>query len=359
VGATTEKYGSGGTPVTDAVTFTDGTGALYREPTLLFSTTAPGNATRVNALANATGPAANISGTDANPLPNESDGSTGPWAPLVIGQFPLAFSSGTTSYYTGAGLIGLEASNGDNRVYFTYRLQYADPITTGNWVTYDTKYGRTTDGVFEFQSNFNQTSPGFSPCVTEGPNEGFNTYSWASAMDPRSARFGLIMDTLNPQRSNPDGGAAISPAAKGWIFNLGNGATNGAMTVGITYPTRQDNSGGFFFLNLDSTNGVPPGSPNSDQGQGLLSLATSIDAPTTDIPYPSFSAGWTSALMPVNEGHGESDVWMFAPGLYAQNNPSVPFYGVTYLTRRCLRPGEMYERFGRWDCMGGVEAPPR
>ncbi len=30
-----------------------------------------------------------------------------------------------------------------------------------------------------------------------------------------------------------------------------------------------------------------------------------------------------------------------------------------HLTRRCLRPGEMYERFGRWDCMGGVEAPPR
>jgi hypothetical protein len=53
---------------------------------------------------------------------------------------------------------------------------------------------------------------------------------------------------------------------------------------------------------------------------------------------------------------------------WAQAQPEIPglishFRPVTKankeLTRRCLRPGEMYERFGRWDCMGGVEAPPR
>ncbi len=33
---------------------------------------------------------------------------------------------------------------------------------------------------------------------------------------------------------------------------------------------------------------------------------------------------------------------------------STTFPHVAQLTRRCLRPGEMYERVGRWDCMDGV-----
>jgi hypothetical protein len=326
VGGTAERWtgteGPGiGTPVSDAVTFTDGTGALYREPTLIFSTSAPGNATRMNAMAS--GSEANITGIDANPLPGESDGSTGPWAPLVLGQFPLAFAnpptSGTTTiYYAGMGAIGNAAGTNDsNRIYLTYRLQYADPITTGNWITYDTKYGRTTDGLFGFQYDFDHSSPGFTACVAQVPNI-YNTYCWASAMDPRSARFGLFTDTMNAGRSTA--WSACSPAALGWIFNSGSGTTSGTTTVGITYPIRQDNSVGLYFINLDASN-VPSGGQTAGNGSGLLSLWNSS---TTDIPYTSFLAGWTAAAMNINP-HGYSTVWMFAPGMYAQNNPSAPF----------------------------------
>jgi hypothetical protein len=302
LGKTSEVPGTNGTPINDAVTFNDSNGTLYREPTLIFSTTV-GGATRT---------AGNITGIDANPLPGESDGSTGPWAPLVLGQFPLAFASTsgttTTTYYTGMGLIGLAAGSGDNRIYLTYRLQYQD--ASGNWVTYDTQYGRTTDGLFSYQCKNNSTRS-----VIVGNND-FNPYNWAAPIDPRTARFGLFMETMNKQRS---ASSAVAPPYTGWIFN-----SSGATTVGITYPIRQDNTGGFYFVDLDGNN-VPPGALNNDKNFGLLT--SNIN--NLDVPYPSFSAGWAEPLMPINEGHGESDVWMFAPGLYAQNNPGAPFFNGT------------------------------
>jgi hypothetical protein len=325
-GDTTEKPGNGGTvlgigtPVSDGVTFGDGGGALYREPTLIFNTNTSGSATRVNAMTNPTGPATNITGIDSSPLPNDP-GDTGPWAPLVIGQMPLAFSAGAgtsgTTYYTGLGLIGNAAGTIDDRVYFTYRLQYQDP--SRNWVTYDTKYGRTTDGMFSYQEK-----NGCSPTVTV-PDNGFDTYSWASAIDPRSARFGLISDTMNTGRISAE--ASGDPPSVGWIFNAGSGATNGTTTVGITYPIRQDNSGGFGFVNLDSFN-TPPGATDNDKQSGFNGFHTILwnwTSFTYDIPYPSFSAGWTCPLTPISVGFGEVDVWMFAPGMYAQNNPGAPF----------------------------------
>jgi len=318
-GATSEKPGNGsgvsgvGSIVQDGVLFNDSNGTLFREPTAIFSTAASaGGATRVNALA--TNSVGNITGIDANPLPSESDGSTGPWAPLVLGKFPLAFVSGSNTYYTGVGLIGSVLGSGvDDRVYFTYRLQYPDPISNpsataaGNWDTYDTKYGRTTDGMFSFQEKTT-----YSPSVITGPNS-YNTYSWASAIDPRTARFGLISDTMNGGRSRS---VAMAPAALGWIDN-----SSGALTVGVTYPIRQDNSQGFYFVNLDQNN-LPAGGQSGGNGFALLSQWSS---PTQDIPYPSFAAGWTQSEITVSP-HGSSDLWMFAPGLYAQNNPSAPFY---------------------------------
>jgi hypothetical protein len=293
----------GGNPVSDSVTFNDNNGALYREPTLIFGTTAPGNATR---------PGGDITNIDANPLPNEADNSTGPWAPLVLGQFPLAFTSGSNICYPGVGLIGLLSGNGDNRVYFTYRVQYQDPNNASNWITYDTKYGRTTYGQFSFQNG----GP-YSPTVIRGPDR-FSPYSWASAIDPRTARFGLITDTVSQGRPPFGTTTPIAPVDSNnsnnpWIYNSG-GAT---MTVGITYPIRRDNTQACYFENLDETN-LPPGSSNAGN-DGLMALTTQ------DIPYPSFSAGWTAAAATINN-HTSSNVWMFAPGMYEQNNPSAPFY---------------------------------
>lgn len=319
VGKTLEQFNAGpGTVVYDAVTFGDNNGALYREPTLIFDTSAPGNATRVGALSGAT-PSSNIASIDPNPLPNSPAGSSsGPYAPLVLGQFPLAFaftsSSVTTTCYTGHGFLALSQGNGDNRVYFTYRLQYQDPTDANNWITYDTKYGRTTHGLFGFQNNYHLTTPGASPSVVKGP-EWYSTYSWASAIDPRTDRFGLIMDTFNGGRSRASFGWA--PADTGWIYDSGGTTT----TLGITYPIRPDNSVGFGFVNLDVAN-TPPGGRTA--GQTLLSMGAFS---TRDIPYPSFSAGWTSPAILVNNGGRLIDVYMFAPGMYQQNNPSAHFYG--------------------------------
>jgi hypothetical protein len=321
VGKSPDKLNGGpGTPIHDAVTFDDSNGALYREPTLIFDTTAPGNATRVGALSGAS-PAGNIKSIDANPLPGSSIPAKTGLAPLVLGPMPLAFSSGTspnvTTYYTSTGYIALAAGSGDNRVYFTYRLQYQDPANSSNWITYDTKYGRTTHGLFGFQNNWNQPNPGFSPGVVKGP-DWYNAYSWASAIDPRTARFGLIMDLFNGGKSRSSIGGA--PADGGWIFDS-NGTTT---TVGITYPIRQDNSIGFGFANLDVAN-TPPGGRFSQPSasQTLLGMGSYS---SRDIPYPSFSAGWTVPVVLDFNGGRRLDTYMFAPGMYAQNNPSAPFY---------------------------------
>src|SRR5207302_219682 len=89
VGKTTEQLApaSIGTAVYDAVTFNDSNGTLYREPTIIFDTTAPGNATRVNALSGAT-PAGNIKSIDANPLAGSSTPKGTDLAPLVLGPMP-------------------------------------------------------------------------------------------------------------------------------------------------------------------------------------------------------------------------------------------------------------------------------
>ncbi|MEP6672274.1 MAG: hypothetical protein ABJF10_24130 [Chthoniobacter sp.] len=237
---------------------------------------------------------------------------------VVLGSFPLAFQKDTTTVlFAGTALIGhgLTTAAGNNRVYFTYRLQYQDPNNASNWITYDTKYGRTTHGQFSYQSRGS-----FSPCVIKGPDS-FSPFSWAGAIDPRTARFGLFLSVINYGRSKlwksappPDNGGA-----NGWVYDSDGSA---AIPQGITYPIRPDYSAGFYFTDVD--NGDLPGRTS---GAGF-SMLGGIWA--QDTPYPSFSAGWTRPLIHVDEGHGPVDVSIFTAGMYAQNSPSVPFYEGRY-----------------------------
>jgi hypothetical protein len=294
-------------PVSDSVTFDDSNGSLYREPTIIFNP-AIGNASRTGTIGNITSV-----NTDNNPLPGGGINSNGPWAPLVLGSFPLAFTTSGTIFYTSVAVIGEgDHSDPDNRhVYFTYRLQYQDEH--GTWVTYDTKYGRTTEGIFSFMNK----GGGASSCVIKGP-DWYSPYSWAAAIDPRSARFGLIMDTMNEGRSRVE--QATAPPVTGWIFD-----SQGRFSVGngITYPIRPDYSAGFDFVDATaSVNRV--NSANFANNSGILGPASSWD-----VPYPSFGAGWTEAIINDHiESHivGQCNVPRFAPGMYAQNNTSVPYY---------------------------------
>lgn len=332
LGNTTERPSQpqSGTPIFDAVIFGDGNGALFREPTVIFKaqSAATGNATRVNALTNPTPgnalpapgnitslPAPPPNPAPGGPLPGETDQSTGPWAPLVLGKFPLAFSNNTTIYYTGSGVIGLAAGNGDNRVYFTYRLQYQDPNNASNWITYDTKYGRTTHGLFAFQGDLNGPQTRFNPCVIKGPQRGdFSPYSWASAIDPRTARFGLITNVINVHFSQ-----AWNAYAPQWWINNSSGSPTVA-TDGILPPIRPANDRGFFFANFDITN-HPPGTGTS--GNANLPGINTHDVQFPGYPdpgNPTFNSGWTAPVIKMSQNG-----WMFAPGMYAQNNPSDPF----------------------------------
>jgi hypothetical protein len=328
LGDTTEKPPRSGTPIFDAVKFSDGNGALFREPTVIFKarSAATGNATRVNAVTNpapgnalpAPGDITSLPATPPSPggpLPGEIDNSTGPWAPLVLGQFPLAFSDKTNIYYAGSGMIGLAAGNGDNRVYFTYRLQYQDPSNPSNWITYDTKYGRTTHGLFAFQGDLNGPSTRFGPCVIKGPQRGdFSPYSWASAIDPRTARFGLITNVINVHFSQ-----AWDAYAPQWWINNSSGSPTVA-TDGILPPIRPADDRGFFFANFDITNHPP--------GTGTAGNANLPGIDTHDVQFPgypdpanpTFNSGWTAPVTKMSQ-----QGWMFAPGMYAQNNPSNPF----------------------------------
>ena len=312
--ATTNPTSTTGSPVSDSVTFTDttGNGSLFREPTLIFRTSYTGGS--------ASRTAGNITSIDANPLPIGSgspvlDPAGTPFAPLVLGSFPLAFPKSTNVLYTGTAVIGHGATTaaGSNRVYFTYRLQYRDPNNASNWITYDTKYARTTQGLFSYQSR-----GGFSPSVILGPNR-FCPFSWAAAIDPRTARFGMMMGIMNYGRSlmftaasPPDNGGA-----NGWAYDSGGDA---AIPQGITYPIRPDFSAGFYFADVDRGD-LPPGGATNGGGTDFLDGVYA-----QDVPYPSFSAGWTRPLINTRGTHGPCFAYMFAPGMYAQNNPAVPFY---------------------------------
>ncbi len=323
--ATVNPTSKAGVAVSDAVTFDDSNGSLYREPTLIFNPSV-GGANRTSMPGNPA-PAGNITALDANPLPGQTDGSKGPWTPLVLGKFPLAFQFAKTNIngtsnssmanpvmFTGCGQIG-NGGTTDTRVYFTYRLQYEYPAGSNSWVTYDTKYGRTTHGFFSYQARFDTANPVFTPTVIMGP-VGNNPFSWASAIDPRTARFGLIMTALNAQRSQA--GGASPPSA--WIFDSSGNPTTAS--TGITYPLRPDYMAGFYFVNCDEKN-LPSGGKVNTNGK-----LTDLDS-TLDVPYPSFAAGWTAPV--INLMSWSFDAYMFAPGAYAQNNPRTPFYPSRYV----------------------------
>ena len=310
--ATTNPTSTTGSPVSDSVTFTDTTsnGSLFREPTLIFRTSYTGGS--------ASRTAGNITSIDGNPLPTGTAGldpAGTSFAPLVLGNFPLAFTKNTNVLYAGTAVIGHGATTaaGSNRVYFTYRLQYRDPNNASNWITYDTKYARTTQGLFSYQSR-----GGFSPSVIIGPNR-FCPFSWAAAIDPRTARFGMMMGIMNYGRSLMY--TAASPpdnsGANGWAYDSGG---NAAISQGITYPIRPDFSAGFYFADVDRGD-LPPGGATNGGGTDFLDGIWA-----QDMPYPSFSAGWTRPLINTRGTHGPCFAYMFAPGMYAQNDPAVPFY---------------------------------
>jgi hypothetical protein len=312
----------------DGVTFTDVSGSgptLYREPTLILRTSV-GHAQRV------TGPNASpfsnlsaISSIQPNPVPGAIDAKGTQFAPLVLGAFPLAFAHNGNELFTGTAVIGPERGTpknpndcGDMRVYFTYQLQYQD--ASGQWITYDTKYGRTTSGQVSFQDC--HTNPiSLSPSIIYGPAS-YSAQFWATALDPRSGRFGLIMGGGCLGRSytayvgSPSYSETLPVNAYCWMSLATGGSELPANGQGITNSVRPLNDAGFMLMNED---------PSSTYS-GTFDSATLSRLPMKDVPYPTFLAGWTLPIGVVTAHGAGTPLPLLVPGMYAQNNPKAPAF---------------------------------
>jgi hypothetical protein len=275
----------------------------------------------------------NFTSMDPDPLPGGDTGNRGggfggslSWGPLVIGSFPLAFQVDDKIAYAGVPLIGTgDASVRDTRVYLTYRLQYEYPKDSGNWITYDTKYGRTSHGQVSFH-----VGESYSPCIVKGRND-FSPYSWATAIDPRTSRFGMFMEVVSPHRSVFYDAALPPPVVgvwggtkDGWINNYT--GTPFALQL-ITYPIRPDNNSGFTLVNLGQKD--PYTVLPLNLGANGLGAAGQPNVAMADVPFPAYEAGWTRPMATRNPGIPYYTL-AFAPGMYAQNNPAASYHEGRY-----------------------------
>jgi hypothetical protein len=225
----------------------------------------------------------------------------------------LASTSGSTYAVTTDNIeYNLSTGATDAGVYLTYRLQYQDPTNSANWVTYDTKYGGL---IISDVPQYHYMVAGF-PAAIFGPGawgqafqNAFYSAGWATAIDPRTARFGLLFgkehDSFNSGASTqPPAVEYLSPTdanTHGWID-----AANGVM-----HTLRPDRQSGYFVYANSAA--------QSRNWEGAVS--------TPDLPFAPASDGW---MAPNDNYFYAAGLWadLFAPGMLTQNNVSVPYsYG--------------------------------
>lgn len=332
----------------DGVTFTDVSGSgptLYREPTVILRSSV-GNATRITGGgASPISNKASITSTQPNPVAGAVDPIGTQFAPLILGSFPLAFEYNGSELFSGTAVIGLDTGAntltncGDMRVYFTYSLQYQD--ATGQWVTYDTKYGRTTSGQFAFQ-DYHIHPAALTPSVICAP-AGYDAHFWATALDPRSGRFGLMMGGGNLGRAYTDYGGCPSrsdnwnlyPPSQYMWMRMANGSQEAPNNVqGITNSVRPLNDAGFMLVDQD---------PYATYS-GKFDPATLTEMPMKDVPYPAYSAGWTLPVGIIFAHGAWTPVPMMVSGTYAQNSSKVPAFARRFnpIDKNVLMTGPSY-----------------
>jgi hypothetical protein len=169
---------------------------------------------------------------------------------FYLGAFPLAWQPTTgapcSASQSGAFLArynGLIGGDG-NSCFMTYRLQYKN--ASGNWVTYDTKYGQAYGG---------SGVGGFSSCdstTTANPQNGVLIAGgdYAFATDPRTSRFGLFWESAGGTPVGSGGLGAEVPGAElsFWVNPPVYAAGWLDPKNGILYTLRPDAEGGFFTM---------------------------------------------------------------------------------------------------------------
>jgi len=163
------------TPAANYIQFSDASGTLFREPTLLWSAKDP-------VSAGITGPAAGTV-TDAN--------TSKVYVGIVVGKAPLQMQAtvGGTNYIVQANSIGTVQSLPTGAYpQITFSLQYQD--AGGNWITYDTKYpdlhGMSNPNLIVNKTDYNSPANAW-----QVPFANTQMAGNAAGFDPRSARFGV------------------------------------------------------------------------------------------------------------------------------------------------------------------------
>lgn len=324
---------------------------IFPEPAILLK---PGTVTDSagNAVTVAAGAANAISGTIAGTnftggLPDLVTASSAitapPYVGMFLGSFPLAWyystnppvSTANAGFYVARynGVVGNPAGSYQS-CYMTYRMQYKDP--NGNWVTYDTKYGKTFNDYTQISVSTIKGANGLNAICGNG-RIGSDSHSgtggfWAAPVDPRTARFGLLWTGTYPSLAGLN-----SP-----LNNLGGAYVNYYnIKPAPAYPNNHttdnrpffDRNGGW----LDRANALLTTlRPDSAGGWFVMS----------GWPYSGFG-GSTSAKISGNTGTNNG--WMafvgeytgstfgggcypgLNPGALAQNNADAPsFFSETY-----------------------------
>lgn len=220
-----------------------------------------------------------------------------PYLGFYLGAFPWAWNypSGTvplSGAQSGATLARVSGNPGGsaNACYLTYQVQCKDAF--GNWMTYDTKYGKVSDGqlapgnIGNVRPNPNTPNP--RGALLPGPSEkGF----WATVTDPRTSRFGIqwngtaaVTGVNNASSTGANGGlqASVNQVYQGGWLNYANG---------ILKTNRPDAQSGFYFMACWR----PAGMPAATSGW----------------------MAWTSNNATAAPG--------LAPGLLSQNNPDIHY----------------------------------
>lgn len=213
---------------------------------------------------------------------------------FYMAAFPYAWSysggvaSGAQSGPTLSRVNGLPQGS-PNASYMTYRMQFKDPNTNA-FVTYDTKYGKVSDGTAQPAGTGGGS---LSPAYTGGgvlfPVGGLDESGyWASVTDPRTARFGFQWNGISngPGDNNAvfSGGLMDSVFLAGWIDTAN----------GIMKTNRPDAQSGFYFMNSWTSGGTARGG------------------------MPAPSSGWMAWASSDNATFAG-----LAPGLLAQNNADI------------------------------------
>ena len=206
-GLTDPATGSPGTPGSTnltSFTFSDDSGKLFREPTLLWRNSYP---TNINLIPD--------TGSLAGPYKDVNTGIS--YYGVQIGQSPISYQ-GTVSHLTypaspqsasdkyifqASAAQAIDTQPATSNIQYTFRLQYQDPNNSSNWITYDEKYP-DIHGLYQSTLVVNQAD--FTNSSWWNPLRTRQMSDTATGSDPRSARFGIgtasgFQESVMPQES--------------------------------------------------------------------------------------------------------------------------------------------------------------